>query len=236
MTRWPMLRILLTAHVTYVLVVWFGLLVLSALITTGVATFGDVNGSIWHQVATQGPRWFAFGLGINAITTYLRLHIAHGRTRRDFLRQLWPYTLGMAAAFALLVTIGYLVERGVYAIAGWSDELPYPAIFDTTGDFFGILGSFTLFLLLWTVAGVAVAAAFTRSILYGLLTVLLGLVVVAPAEFVMGVNGVPVARDLLDLLDLPMLTGVGLCALGVLVGAAVAWGFVRDMPLRPRVA
>jgi hypothetical protein len=236
MTRWPMLRILLTAHLTFALLMWLGLLAVSALITTGVATFGDVNGSIWHQVAAQGPRWIAFGLGINAITTYLRLHVAHGRTRKDFLRQLWPYTLGLAAVFALLVALSYLVERGVYAVAGWSNELPLPAIFDTTGEFFGVLGSFTLVLLLWTVVGVAMGAAFSRKILLGLLTVPFGLAMAAPSDLVLGVEGIPVARDLLKYLDLPLLAVAGLCAVGVLAAAAVAWGFVRDMPLRPRVA
>jgi hypothetical protein len=236
MTRWPMLRILLSAHLIAALALWLGLLVLSALITTGVATFGHVNGSIWHQVATQGPRWIAFGLGVSAITTYLRLHIAHGRTRRDFLRQLWPYILGLATALALLVALGYLIERGVYAVAGWSNELPFPAIFDTTGEFFGILGSFTLVLLLWAVVGVAMAAAFSRKILLGLLTVPFGLLLVAPTDLVLGIEGIPVARDLLEYLDLPTLASAGLCAIGALAAGAVAWGFVRDIPLRPRLA
>ena len=234
-TRWPMLGVLLTAHLSFALMLWLMLVVVSAAITIGIATWGHIDQSIWHYVATQVPRWFALGLGVDAITTYLRLHLAHGNTRRDFVRQLWPYLVALAATLALLVAIGYLVERGAYALAGWPHHLAYTAMFGTAGDFPAIFGSFTLALLLWAVAGALFAAAFIRNVLLGLATLPFGLLLLAPGESLVGTDGLPLVRELTSALTLPTLTIAGLSLAGVLLGYAVLWGIVRDIPLRARV-
>lgn len=234
-TRWPMLGILLTAHLSFVLILWLLLVVVSGGITLGIAIWGNVNQSIWHYVATQVPRWFALGLGIDAITTYLRLHVAHGNTRRDFARQLWPYAAAQAGALALLMAAGYLVERGVYALADWPHHLKYGAMFGSPGNVPGIVGSFTLALLPWTVAGALFAAAFLRNVLLGLITIPFGLLILTPAESMVGTDGLPLVRRLTETLALPSLTVVLLGVAGVLLGCAALWAIVRDIPLRPRV-
>jgi hypothetical protein len=234
-TRWPMLGVLLTAHLSFAVILWLLLMVVSAAITLGIATWGHIDQSIWHHVATQVPRWFALGLGVDAITTYLRLHLAHGHTRRDFLRQLWPYLVALAAALALMVAIGYLVERGAYALADWPHRLAYSAIFHATTDFLGILGTFTLTLLLWTVIGALLGAAFTRNVLLGLATIPIGLLIILPTESLVGTTGIPLVREATADLRLPALTGVGLALAGAVLGCVVLWRIVRDIPLRARV-
>lgn len=234
-TRWPMLGVLLTAHLSFAVILWLLLMVVSAAITLGIATWGHIDQSIWHHVATQVPRWFALGLGVDAITTYLRLHLAHGHTRRDFLRQLWPYFVALAAVLALMVAIGYLVERGAYAMADWPHRLPYPAMFHATTDFLGILGTFTLTLLMWAVIGALFGAAFTRDFLLGLATIPIGLLIILPTETLVGTTGIPLIREVTSNLRLPELTSVGLALVGVVAGCAILWGIVRDIPLRARV-
>lgn len=235
-TRWPMLRIMLTAHLSFALMVWVAIAVLTAMVTTGTALWGHVDRSIWHYPATLAARWFAFGLGIDAINTYLRLHVAHGRTRRDFLRQLWPYLLGLAAFLALLVALGYLVERGVYALAGWPHQLPSPALFGTPGNLPGIIGAFTLMFVLWGIAGVLLAAAFARNFLLGLITVPIGFLIIMPSEFVAGTTAVPLIQDVMAAWRLPTATSIALGLAGIAVGGLVVWRIVRDIPVRPRVA
>jgi hypothetical protein len=231
-----MLRVLLTAHLWFALLVWVGIVVLMAAVTTGTAIWGHVDRSIWHYPATFAARWFAFALGVDAITTYLRLHVAHGRTRRDFLRQLWPYLLVLAAFLALLVTIGYQLERGVYALAGWPHRLQSPALFSTTDNIPGLIGAFTLTFVLWAIAGVLLAAAFTRNVLLGLIAVPVGLLVITPSEFVAGTTAVPLIQDVMEALRLPTATSIGFGLVGIVVGGAAVWGIVRDMPVRPKVA
>jgi hypothetical protein len=231
-----MTRVLLTSHLWFAALIWVAILAVSALVTTGIAIWGHVDRSVWHYPAAQLTRWFAIALGIDAINTYLRLHLAHGRTRRDFLRQLWPYLACLAVGLALLVVLGFLLERGVYALAGWPHHTVFPTSFGSTGNVLGMVGAFTLMLLLWTVAGALFATAFTRNFLLGLLTIPFVLVIVSPSDHLVGTFGVPVIQEVVSALDLPPLTGIVTSLVWVVAGCAAVWGIARDMPLRPRVA
>lgn len=238
--RWPMLRVMLTAHVSFVLILWLALVALTALATLGYAIWGTVDGSLWHFAATQVPRWIALGLGFDVVNTYLRLHVAHGRTRRDFLRQLWPYAVGLAATLGLLVTIGYLVERGAYALGGVRYRLPFPSWghypFEGT-EYLAIFGSFTLMFLLWTLSGVVLAAAFASRAILGILVVPFVILLVAPIEIRLGWGGIHELNSMTeDDIQFAMPTAVGI-SLGWAVLACVAiWGIVRAMPMRQKVA
>ncbi len=235
MNRWPMLRIMLTAHVSFALISWMVLMVVAALVTVGIALWGNLDQSVWHYVATQVTRWLALGLGFDAINTYLRMHIAHGRTRRDFQRQLWVYFVGLATAFTALLMIGYLVERGVYALMDWPHRLQSAALFDSSGDMLGIFGGLALMTLLWTIAGAMLDAAFTRNVLLGVLTIPVGFLLISPTELLVGANGVPIFRDTVASWDLSTVASTGIAVAGVAVGCAVTWGVLRDMPIRPKV-
>jgi len=234
--RWPLLRVLFTAHVSFAFVLWLPLMVVSAAVLAGIGLWGTVDESIWHYVATQVPRWFVLGLGVDAVTTYLRLNLAHGRTRRDFLRQLWPYIVGLAAAIAVMITIGYQIERGAFAMVGWDHRTAFPTLFDGTDDILGLLGVFTLLMMLWAIAGVMITAGFTRNTLLGIATIPVGLLIVAPSEVLVGLNGVPLFETLTEPLRFPMLTAVAVCLGGVVLGGVVTWGIVRDIPVRAKVA
>lgn len=235
MNRWPMTRIMLTAHVWFALISLLVLMVVGALVTVGISIWGNVDQSVWHYVATQVFRWIAVGLGFDAISTYLRMHLAHGRTRRDFLRQLWVYFVGLAAAFGVLLTIGYLVERGVYALVGWPHKLQPAALFDSSGDVLGIFGGLALMMLLWTIAGAMVHAAFTRNVLLGVAAIPVGLALISPTELLVGANGVPIFRDMVASWGLSTIATAGIAVAFIAVGCAATWGIVRDMPMRPRV-
>ncbi|MBB4904159.1 hypothetical protein [Actinophytocola algeriensis] len=234
--RWPLLRVLLTSHVSFLFILWLPAMLVSAAILAGVALWGTVDQSIWHYVATQVPRWVVLGLGVDAATTYLRLNLAHGRTRRDFLRQLWPYLAGLAVALAAMITIAYQIERGAFAMAGWHHRTPFATLFGDTGNVLGLLGVFTLMFLLWSIAGAMIAAGFTRNILLGFATIPLGLLIVAPSEVLVGLNGVPLFDTLTEPLRFPLLTAVAVCLGGAVVGCAATWGIVRDIPVRAKVA
>lgn len=234
--RWPMLHILLTAHGTFLLFLWAAFAVISALITVGIATFDSVDTSVWHYMGTQLSRWFMLGLGMDAVTTYLRLNIAHGRTRADFLRQLWPHVVVLSIVSGLFVAIGYLVERGGYAIAGWPQQLPDGMVFNTANDFATAAGAYTVVFLLWMVVGVLLTAAFNRNFLLGLVTVPLALLIVVPGEILMTVNGIPVLGTLTSQIALPVLATLCAAVLTAGLGVLTTWGVTRDLPLRPRVA
>jgi hypothetical protein len=233
--RWQLLRILLTAHVSYALILAVPVVALSALIVGGITIWGEVDRSVWHYLATQAPRWLALGLGVDAVATYLRVNLAHGRTRRDFLRALGPYFIGLAIGLGAIVTTGYQLERALYAVFGWDQRLEFPTTFGGTGNVLGMLGAYSLSLLLWTIAGTMIAAAFTRNVVIGALTVLFGLLLIAPTEALVGRGGTPLLEKLTEHLTFPVATTVALCLVGAALQYAATWGIVRDIPLRVKV-
>jgi hypothetical protein len=236
MNRWPMLRVMLTAHGWFVLIGWVVLAVVTAAVTLGISIWSHVDYSTWNYAATQVSRWVVLGLGYDAITTYLRLHVAHGRTRGDFLRQLWLYLVGLAVIVTSLLTVGYVVERGVYALAGWQPRLQAVArLFESTGDVLGIFGGLALMVLLWTTAGVLAGAAFARHVLLGLAVIPLGLLIITPTEILVGEVGVPLFRDTVHSLGLTTVEGFGIGVAAIAVGCVAIWGILRDIPVRPKV-
>lgn len=234
--RRPTLRIMLTAHLYFTTIACAALLGVTLVAAFLISTWGEVDRSYWHYVATQFLRWIAFGLGVDAISTYLRMHIAHGRTRRDFLRQLFPYLIGLAGAFAVLAVGGYLIERGVYALTGWPPRTEDSPQVDSVADVLGYVGPFTLMLLLWMVAGVLLTAAFNRNLFLGLLTFPIGCLIVTPSEFVVDVVTVPFFRTAVESVDVSTAAGAGIAVAAIAVGCGAIWGIVRDMPMRPKVA
>lgn len=233
--RWGTLRIMLAAHCWFVSVAFLVLFVGTLLVTCLTSTWWDVDQSIWHYVASQWTQWVVFGLGMDVITTYLRLHIAHGRTRRDFLRQLWPYFVGLAGLFGLLVAIGYLVERGVYAAFGWRQSFPEAGVFDSADDFFVLAGSFAVTYLLWLLAGGLLTAAFNRNVLLGLALIPFGLLLASLGELLVGRNVIPLFH-VAQLLHLDGLSGAGIGVAMLALGCVLLWGVVRDIPMRVKVS
>jgi hypothetical protein len=235
--RLPTLRILLTAHLSFAAIVWTVMLVgtFAILAAIHVTTGWDADRSVWHYMATQVSRWVAFFCGIDAIVSYLRPHVAHGRTRKDFLRQLWPYFVGLAAPLGLLITLGYLVERGVYGIPGWSQKIMFKASFGGAGNYLGIFGAYTLTLVLFAMAGALLAAAFSRGVLLGLVLIPFGVLLIAPSEVLVGLNGVPRFTELLEDLEFPQTLSIALAPPALVLAAVAMWAIVRRMPLLPKV-
>ncbi|TDV52304.1 hypothetical protein [Actinophytocola oryzae] len=234
-TRWPTLRVLVTSHVTFAMIAWFVLLVASVGITFVTSIWQDIDVSVWHFVATQGAPWVALGLGIDAVNSYLRLHIAHGRTRGDFMRQLVPYFFCLAGVLALLVTLGYVVEGGLYSSAGWQHQVPQAALVHDGGNVVGIFCGYYLTFLLWTAGSSMVAAAFSRNFLLGLVLSPAAILLTLPGEALVGFTSFPIFRLLDDGLLLRTGPAVALAVAELVGGCLVLWTLVRDLPLRPKV-
>ena len=230
--RWPLLRVLLTAHVPFVVLLWLLFTVVAMVITGIVAAAAGISDSILHQLATQLPRWLLFGLGIDVVSTYLRLQLAHGRTRREFLGQAVLYSFAVSGVAAVLLTLGYLLERGYYAVFGWSQTLPREVVFTTADQYPAILGTYWLTLLMWTVAGVVIGLGFFRGTGLGILTIPIGLVSVLPSLALLRNGGLPIIGE--TLADRELAIGTVLAATTVVLAAAlgVAWSIVRDVPMK----
>jgi hypothetical protein len=232
--RRPLFRVLLSSHLPFVAVLWV-LFTVAVLLIVGVVALSTPGqpDSIWHHAATQVPRWLMFGLGIDAVTTYLRLQLAHGGTRRAYFAQTTRYAVVLSGASAMLITLGYLLERGVYALLDWPQRLSGLSLFDTSGQYHVILGTYWLTFLMWTVAGTLIALGFFRFNRGGLLTIPIGVLLVVPAMLAVSDNGFPLLKR--DLMGIELSTGVllGTFAGCFAVGIALIWAIVRDVPMKP---
>src|SRR5688572_422289 len=105
-----------------------------ALVIGVVALFTDIRTSGWEK-ATQLPRWYAGAIGVYMTALYLPVYIAHGRTRREFLKQSPAAILVTTTVLALLMAIGFGIEYLAYRVAGWPQALSSTHLFDSPTDF-----------------------------------------------------------------------------------------------------
>jgi hypothetical protein len=214
---------------------WAGYVVLYCGIVVTVAAVGTVGGSIWEG-ASQLPRWFALAIGIYLTGTYLRLAVAHGLTRREFMIQTSAFIVVYATMFSALLTIGFALERLLYRLGGWPQDLHEASMFDSPTQLGLIFVAFWLVAAVWIAAGTLLAAAFYRNGLLGALTIPMALLLVSSTELAVGFNPTPFLRNVLGFTDAPApaLLVVALCATSFALGLALTWAVVRNTPIRPK--
>lgn len=227
---WSIARFPEPGALAFAVVIWLAFLLLVLIITAWIAIFRTVTGSVMEPL-TQLLRWFAFGTGIWLTGVYLRLHVAHGRTRRDFLRRASVYLVAFAALLAALTALGYLLELVVYQVFGWPHRFTRDYLFTAAGDVGPILLTYVLVYLAWTVVGAMVAATYLRLYWYGLLVAVpLGVAILAATEI--GVGGrfdaplITLGIDVSGSMALALAGGIG----GFAIGLAAVWALVREMP------
>lgn len=237
--RWRLARHRLRADAAATTWLWAIVLVATHLIVLVVfAVRGSIEVSGW-EVASQLARWYAGGLGVYLAAVYLPLYVAHGYTRREIARQLPVAAVGTVLLLAVLMTVGYAVERAVYAVAGWPQVLGQEHLFDSVTAYPVVTAEFLVLFLVWTAAGAMVGAAIYRQPGAGIVAIPAGVVVVAAVEAVAN----PVVFDVAGMLG--RLVGVDVApttiGMAVLVAAAclavtlpVTWLVVRDVPMRPQ--
>lgn len=228
---WSIARFPEAGSMAMVVVLWLGFFLLIQLITAGISIYRTVDGSLWEP-ATQLPRWFAFGTGLWLTGVYLKLHVAHGQTRRGFMRKASVYLVAFAALLATLTMLGYLMELTIYRLAGWQQRFTRDyLLFDSATQVAPILFTYGLVYLVWTVAGALIAATYRRLNWYGLIVVApFCLAIVVGIELAVGARYVaPLTMDIQFTTSAPLalLLGIG----GYAVGLAATWALVRNMPL-----
>jgi flagellar biosynthesis protein FliQ len=229
--RFP--RRLLAAHMWIGLLLWAGFVVVVTVITVGVATFGAVSQSAW-ETASQLPRWYALITAVSLVREYMPLYVAHGQTRRQFGAQA-AVTVALFAPFlSALMVAGYLLETVLYGLMGWPQVLTDPHLFSEPTQVPLVFAEHVVEFLAWMVAGAFVGAGFYRWQVGGLFTIPFGGGLILLAEFSIRTR-LPFISDHIGVPHSPIMTlGVGLGTF--LLGLALTWFVVRDMPVRNKPA
>ncbi|MFC4585813.1 hypothetical protein [Sphaerisporangium corydalis] len=229
---------LLAANMAFALLLWAALVVLVAVVGAVIAINGSLTESAWEKAA-QVPRWYALFVGVALVREYLPMYIAHGQTRRQFGAQ-GAVTVALFAPFlALLLVLGYLLETGIYALAGLEQALGQVHLFTDPGQLPVVFTEYLVEFLAWIVAGAFMGAGFYRWREGGVFTIPVGVGLVLLAESTVGPGlRLPFLLGRLGRLglDLPKSPAVAL-AIGLavlLAGLALTWSIIRDVPLRNR--
>ncbi len=234
--RWVLARHRLGDDAWGVVLLWAGFAVFVFAMIFAVAAFRPIEVSGW-ETASQIPRWFAGGVGVYLTAVYLPLYIAHGFTRREIARQQFVATLGTLLVMSALMTLGYAIERAVYAVAGWPQALTQSHLFDSATSYSLVFLEFLLLFTVWTAAGAFAGAAIYRNPLNWWFAIPVAIAMIGVSEAALNPGFFEVVTSL---------TGwLGLTPGGVSVAASVAivtgcltvslpstWWLVRDLPLR----
>lgn len=207
----------------------------SWIVSLGGGEVNDINVtySIWSVMAGIAI-WFIGFLGGYYVHNYLPAFVANGRTRRDSAIEAAIFGGVLSAVTAVLITIGYLWERMVYAIAGWSRGTPDETmLFSSFDDYGRILVSDLLAMAVWAAGGAMIGSCFYRSNLRGAAGVAIALIVVS---LVGGNNGLGTPATIfsrqLDIDPSLPLTTVTSIAMVILMAAITWWWNLKRLPLR----
>lgn len=233
---WRLPRPLLRDSLRFTSLAWIGTLVTMLGVTLAFAYFSHVPGSLWGFVS-QPARWYLAIVTGYLVYTMLPLYVTHGRTRRDAATELLIVLLANAGLAALLVTVGYLLESGLYGIGGWAQTLPDQGGLVSLGTLPRISAEHTLVFLVWTGVGAFVGAAFYRFKENGWPSLLVATVLLLLASVAGGDSLGPFSRPFEWLVaeGMPLLGLSAAVSLACLLSTVwLAWRVVRNVPIHNR--
>ena len=232
---WTIARLLFATHLPFLLLAYGVFAVAVLVLTFGIDLWGTVSTSVWDS-AVSIVRWFAFGYGLYFINRLLPVYVAHGRTRREYLRSVALFVVVAGAVVAALLTLGLALEGVLYRVMDWSHRVEPERLFDSPGQYPLVFLSYWAMLLIWMTIGLLLAAGFYRSGGNELVVIVLALAMVVVTGYGVGFSGLPFVGAVVDVAEVPLAATVALCLAGLLPGAAATWALVRDIPIRNRVA
>ncbi len=231
-------RHLLEEQIGFVALLWPAFAASVLVVLFGVNYWGEVTASGW-DIAVQAVRWFTLFIGVYVGWSALPLYLAHGMTRREFWWQTVMFVPAYAVAVALMVTVTFVAEAGLYAVAGWEQVMQEQHLYDSPWDLHLVFVQAFVTIAVWTAGGVFIAAAWYRSDRLGGAAIVLGIIFAGISGGSLTGDWGPFSALRGDLNGSEVIGG----AIGVLIHVALlaalgglSWGVMRDIAIRPKAA
>jgi hypothetical protein len=109
--------------VAWLAFVWLAATVVYGVVVACVARWGSVDESLWQSVASGWQRYVVFAAGITVSTTFLRMLVRNGATRRLLSAGAIATMAGLATILALWNVAGYSIEKVIYDRYDWPQTL-----------------------------------------------------------------------------------------------------------------
>lgn len=199
-----------------------------------VSMFTDIRISAWGVVGSIAPWYIAIMAGW-ILFVQLPLFVAHGRTREFGFRQWAIIGAILAPLGAILMAIGFLLERGIYNLAGFSFDGENEQFFSGASDLVTVTLQYLITFGVWFALGGLVGISLYRSEDWGWVSIpiAIGIASVSGAwnhtggglfgfvrRIVPGINYESIWLDL------------GLSGVAIAVGVWLIRILIHDLPLR----
>jgi hypothetical protein len=208
---------------------FWGVTTLAVVVASIVAArLGGVDFSLWELITGHAAKYWLLVLGLTMVATNLKIFVANGVTRRDFLLGAGAFGLVAAVVFAALVPIGRAVESLLRNALGVAAN-GYPGY--SAGEAVRDFGHYAPGAIGWLLTGTLVAAGFYRFPWWaGLLLIIPFAVPLAIPETLLGLYAAP---GIAERQVVPFAAGLALSLLAGVAGAVVLRRMTRDVPIRP---
>lgn len=199
-----------------------------------VSRFTEIKVSAWSIVGSAAP-WYIAGISGWIVYIQLPYYVANGRTRKTGFREWINTGIGIVPLAAVLMSIGFILERGIYNLASFSTEAEVDQFFSGGSDFLVVFFQYVLTFAAWFALGGFVGASLYRSSDWGWISIpiAIGIASVSGVWNHTGGGFFAITRRIVPGIDYES-AWLDLGLTGVAVGAAVwlAWILIHDMPLR----
>ena len=203
--------------------------------------FDSVEASIW-DVAPIGLRYLLFIMGLVIAAAMLPHYVGHGVTRRRFVIGELVAGIAVAVGVAAFLTVGYLIEAGVYAVAGMPQTLTFAHMFSQSaadrvapGELFLLFIEFVLVFIAHYVTALLLVNGFQRfGCRAGSLFMVVALAPVLVTGMVLGADWLGIAVNAWFGLQPPSpVIGSVLALVAITAGMVVHHRLTRAMDLDP---
>ncbi len=234
----PFLEHLLWAQIAFAAMIWAGFAAFVMLVTVAVSSWHEIEISAWDQ-ASVAARWYTLFIGVHLGWSILPLVVTHGRTRREFMEQAVLFVAVFATATAAMVTVTFVIEAGVYRLAGWTQAVEAGQLYDSARQLHLIFVQAWLLIGLWLSGGIFISTAFYRNAALGGLAIGVSIVLA-------GISGIAISSDWgpfgafyerltgEDSIGGPL--GVALHLACIAIVLALTWRVVRRIPIQSKQA
>ncbi|GIM95188.1 hypothetical protein [Paractinoplanes toevensis] len=171
------------------IIIPFAAILLTAdLLVTGVVVGGngEIGFSMWLVLAGSAAKYWLLVVGIMLVVMQLRVFLANGRTRHEFLAGAGVFGLIASATFAAVVVLGHALEGAVLdAIGGRGDGYPVLSVGGLLGEFGQVFPETIAYLI----SGALISAGFYRWRPWiGLVVMIGGAVPAGVADSLLGID------------------------------------------------
>ena len=201
------------------------------LIEVFVGVFGHIEYSIWEiaEVGTAKYVPFAFSMLLGAQQT---IYVAHGVTRRNFLRAATTFVLIAGLASGAAISIGYAVEHAFYSLYHLPTGVRTSHIFASTGQWPAILLESVVVMTAYVTSGWLISAGYYRlGGRYGTAFLLAAVIPALGTELVLHSGWEGVALTTAGAASPAVAIGVAISVILIAAGLVASHVLLRDAPV-----